>query len=56
MLDLVLARRASALAVAEVAIFEALAVAVEAALTIVAPCFRVGTLRLWRVVIKELLK
>ena len=55
-LKLVSAGLASASAIAEVAIFEALAVAVEAVLAIVATGLGIGTLCLGCVAIEELLK
>ena len=55
-LRLVFARVAAAPAIAEVAVFEALAVAVEATLTIIATSFGVSALCLGRVAVEELLQ
>ena len=55
-LHLVFASVAAAFAIAEVAVFEALAVAVEATLTIIATSFGVGALCLGRVAVEELLQ
>ena len=53
---LVLASLAAAPAVAEEAVFEALAIAVQAALAVVASGLGVRILRLWGVFVKELLE